>query len=136
MNDQPPTQYSIREVSELTDVPAHTLRFWERTLAPVLEPYRTPGGQRRYDDEHLAIIREVRRRVNEEHQSLAAIRHGFLRARRATGAGRALSERLLADPTVQQALDDVAEALKIRVLHLLDAQAAEAADPSTQGAAS
>ena len=126
MERQPATRYSIREVSELTAVPAHTLRFWEKALEPMLQPYRTPGGQRRYDDLHVEVIREVRRRVSEEHQSLAAIRHALLREQEVSAAGRVLSEHLLDDPTIQQALDELAEALKRRVLRLLDAAPAEA----------
>lgn len=113
-------RYSIRDVSRETQVPAHTLRFWEKALAPLLQPYRTPGGQRRYDESHIAMIREVRRRVSEEQQSLAAVRRELLRRREAESAGRDLGNHLLEDPVIQQALDEVAAAVKQRVLHLLE----------------
>lgn len=103
----------------MTDVPPHTLRFWEKSLGPILEPFRTPGGQRRYDESHLLAIREVRRRVMEEHQSLAAIRHEMLRERDSGSNGSALERRLLADPDVQRAVEGVAEAVRRRVREIL-----------------
>ncbi len=133
MDEPSTTRYSIREVSELTGVPAHTLRFWEKALQPMLQPYRTPGGQRRYDDGHLSVIREVHRRVSEEHQSLAAVRHTLIRRQAGADAGQALSGKLLEDPTIQQALDDIAEALKLRVLRLLDAVPADASGAAPAG---
>ncbi len=38
---------TIKEVSELTSIPTHTLRFWEKEFDSILVPLRTPGGQRR-----------------------------------------------------------------------------------------
>lgn len=132
-------RFSIREVSEATGVPPHTLRFWEKALDPLLRPYRTPGGQRRYDDAHVTVIREVQRRVSEEHQSLAAVRRELAQQRTAGPAADDLGTRVLADPIVQQALDDVAATLKERVLYLLEQPMAtdrSAADPARQGVVS
>ena len=132
-------RYSIREVSQTTGVPPHTLRFWEKSLAPLLRPFRTPGGQRRYDDGHVALIREVHRRLSHERQSLAGVRHDLLRRQAADPDAGDLGRRLLADPVVQQALDDVAAAVTQRVLHLLDQPAPPAPappEPAPQGAAS
>ena len=124
------TRYSIRDVSQETGVPAHTLRFWEKALDPLFRPYRTPGGQRRYDDSHVTVIREVRRRVTDEHQSLAAVRRELLRQQEAETSGRELGNDLLADPIVQQALDDVASAVKQRVMRLLEHGRQETGTPA------
>jgi DNA-binding transcriptional MerR regulator len=37
------------------------LRFWEKELDGIIVPLRTPGGQRRYTVEHLAIIQKINR---------------------------------------------------------------------------
>ena len=52
--------YSIREVSELTGVEAHVLRFWEKEF-PVLKPRRGRSGNREYKDRDIDIVKEIRR---------------------------------------------------------------------------
>ena len=52
--------YSIQEVSVKLKIPTHTLRFWEKQFKDILIPVRTAGGQRRYTDEHVSIIRGIK----------------------------------------------------------------------------
>ncbi len=55
---------SIGDLAELTGVSAATLRVWEsRHGFPV--PHRRESGHRRYDDEHVAVIRDVVRRRDD-----------------------------------------------------------------------
>jgi DNA-binding transcriptional MerR regulator len=51
---------TIQEVSSRLHVTKHTLRFWEKELEGVLVPLRSRGGQRRYTQEHLLLIREIK----------------------------------------------------------------------------
>lgn len=51
--------YTIKHAAELTGVPVATLRAWERRYG-VVEPQRTDGGYRLYDDAALARIGAVR----------------------------------------------------------------------------
>jgi DNA-binding transcriptional MerR regulator len=51
---------TIQEVSSRLHVTKHTLRFWEKELEGVLIPLRSRGGQRRYTQEHLLLIQEIR----------------------------------------------------------------------------
>ena len=46
---------TIKKASELTGVPEHTLRAWERRYS-LLSPSRTASGYRNYDDETLARV--------------------------------------------------------------------------------
>lgn len=57
-----PTQliYSINEVSRMTGVPAHTIRFWEKDFNVYLRPAKTPGGQRRYCAGDIEIIKRIK----------------------------------------------------------------------------
>jgi DNA-binding transcriptional MerR regulator len=48
--------HSIAEVSSLTNLSAHTLRYYER-LGLVSSVHRDPGGRRVYDDADLGWIR-------------------------------------------------------------------------------
>lgn len=50
--------YTVKQVSALTGVAEATLRAWERRY-DVVEPARSPGGYRLYDDTQLKLLREM-----------------------------------------------------------------------------
>jgi len=52
--------FTIKQVSEMTDTPPHTLRFWEKEFEGILTPLRTKGGQRRYRREHVTLIERIK----------------------------------------------------------------------------
>lgn len=47
--------YSIREVTELTGVEAHVLRFWEKEIS-LLKPRRGRSGNRAYKERDIQIV--------------------------------------------------------------------------------
>jgi len=51
---------TIQEVSERLHVNKPTLRFWEKKFEGLIVPLRTEGGQRRYTDEHLRLIEQIK----------------------------------------------------------------------------
>lgn len=53
-----PGGYTISEAAEKLGVSAGWLRFGER-LGSFPEARRTPGGQRRYTDEDIAMLKEL-----------------------------------------------------------------------------
>lgn len=55
--------YTVKQVSSLTGVTDATLRAWERRYG-VVEPSRSPGGYRLYDDAQLALLREMAQMVH------------------------------------------------------------------------
>jgi MerR family transcriptional regulator, heat shock protein HspR len=57
--------YSIKAVSELTHLPPSTLRFWEKVFQESLSPVRTIGGQRRYNEQNIAIIQKIQKLKEE-----------------------------------------------------------------------
>ncbi len=61
MNRQPLKKlyYSISEVTELTGVEPHVLRFWEKEFT-VLRPRRGRSGNRTYKDRDIEIVKEIR----------------------------------------------------------------------------
>ena len=111
---------SIREVSALTGVPPHTLRFWEKEMPDVLRPWRTPGGQRRYDAEMAERVRMIKRLSDEKRYSLVAIREqlgaieGFSESRSET------RKRIRTERAVELVVDEIANLLKERLLHVLE----------------
>jgi DNA-binding transcriptional MerR regulator/methylmalonyl-CoA mutase cobalamin-binding subunit len=56
--------YTIKEAATRTGLTVPVLRAWERRYG-VVEPARTPGGYRVYDDAALARLRSMRRLVDE-----------------------------------------------------------------------
>jgi MerR family transcriptional regulator, heat shock protein HspR len=52
--------FSIQEVSQITGVHAHTIRFWEKDFHEYLRPAKTPGGQRRYCMRDIDVIKRIK----------------------------------------------------------------------------
>ena len=65
--------FSIQQISQKCDVPKSTLRFWEKRLDPLFSPIRSPGGQRRYVQEHIALIGRIKQ-LQADGLSLDAMR--------------------------------------------------------------
>ena len=70
---QPKKLYRIGEVSRLTGVNPHVLRYWEREL-PQLTPNRTLSKQRYYRLADIERIRLVKRLLAEERYTLEGVR--------------------------------------------------------------
>ena len=56
--------YTIREAANRAGVTADVLRAWERRYH-IVEPRRTPGGYRQYDDAAIRRLRAMRRLVDD-----------------------------------------------------------------------
>jgi DNA-binding transcriptional MerR regulator len=61
--------FTIGEISKLTGVKAHVLRYWEQVV-PMLEPAKR-SGRRYYQRQDLLIICEIDRLLNREGYTLA-----------------------------------------------------------------
>jgi len=61
----------IGDVAKFLDVPAHTLRFWEREFGFFLAPSRTEGRQRRYDDDDIQRLGRVKNLLKVDGYSIA-----------------------------------------------------------------
>jgi len=53
------TYFSIREVSELTGVKGHVIRYWE-TQFSILRPARRDSGQRKFTQKEIEAIRKIK----------------------------------------------------------------------------
>jgi len=69
--------FSISDVSTRFEIPKPTLRFWEKEFKEILVPLRTQGGQRRYNTEHLAVIKKIKR-LQKRGMSLSEIRGNLI----------------------------------------------------------
>jgi len=111
---------SIREVSTITGVPPHTLRFWEKEMPNILRPERTPGGQRRYDSEAMERVRMIKRLSDERRYSLAAIRDRLGSAQDIAEPPPDFAEHRQAKRAVDLIVDEIGSLLKERLFHLLE----------------
>ncbi len=57
--------YTIAQAGELTEVPCHILRYWERQFSS-LKPMRDQKGRRIYAARDLAKIRQIRQLVYQD----------------------------------------------------------------------
>lgn len=85
---------TIGEVSGLTGVPIHTLRYWENEFDGYFSPLRTTGRQRRYNEEAVDRVLEIKTLLKDEKYSIAGARQVFSRKMEIN-----VSETFLADMT-------------------------------------
>lgn len=74
--------YSISEVASMLNIPASTLRYWEKELSSV-NPRRSQGGTRRYTAADINELRIVHRLVKEEGHTIEGVKK-IMRSRRNT----------------------------------------------------
>lgn len=61
--------YTIGEISQLTGLKPHVLRYWEQ-MVPILEPTKR-SGRRYYQRQDLQVILELDRLINHEGHTLS-----------------------------------------------------------------
>jgi DNA-binding transcriptional MerR regulator len=61
---------TISEVSNLTNIPSHTLRYWEAEFK-LLRPMRRESGQRRYTQNDLHTVEKIKTLLYEKKYSIA-----------------------------------------------------------------
>lgn len=62
--------YSIGEVSEITSIEAHVLRYWE-TVFKDLSPRKNKAGNRTYREEDITFILKLKHLIQEKKYSTA-----------------------------------------------------------------
>ncbi|MDZ7270087.1 MAG: MerR family transcriptional regulator [candidate division KSB1 bacterium] len=77
--------YSIAEVSRITDVKPHVLRYWE-TEFPELRPPKNRAGNRTYKLDDIRLIFRIKRLLYVEKYTVAGARERLARERLAEKA--------------------------------------------------
>ena len=65
--------YRIGEVSELTEVDAATLRYWEKEF-PTLRPKKNKAGQRIYSKRDVELILRIRKLLHDDGYTVSGAR--------------------------------------------------------------
>lgn len=67
--------YTIGEVTKLTGVEAHQLRYWEAKI-PDLKPAKSANGTRKYREEELNLIFKLRELIiDKKYSTEGALKH-------------------------------------------------------------
>jgi DNA-binding transcriptional MerR regulator len=90
--------YSIGEVSEITSVEPHVLRYWE-TIFKDLSPRKNKAGNRTYREQDITLILKLKDLIQNKKYSTA-------------GAQKKLEEEISDGPTPDKAPELPAEAKK------------------------
>lgn len=65
--------YSIREVSDMTGLKPHVLRYWESEF-DMLRPKKNRAGNRAYTDPDIDLVRRIQRLVHDDKYTLEGAR--------------------------------------------------------------
>ena len=71
--------FKIGEVSKISGLPSHVLRFWESEFKKI-KPRRTVAGQRSYTQKDVAMILEIKHLLHEKKFTIEGARK-YLRSR-------------------------------------------------------
>jgi len=62
--------YSIGYVSKYLRLPQSVLRYWE-TVFDVLNPEKSPGGTRKYNEQDIEIVKQIKHLLYDEKFTIA-----------------------------------------------------------------
>lgn len=83
--------YSIGEVSEITGLEQHVLRYWE-TEFEELRPRKNRAGRRVYTEEDIAMVRRVQHLLKDEKYTIEGARQALQRGADEPGPARGIDE--------------------------------------------
>ncbi len=75
---------TIGEVSNITQVPKYTLRYWESEFK-LLRPIRRSSGQRRYTQDDIHTIKKIKKLLNKDKYSIAGAKKQLVREKKMAG---------------------------------------------------
>ena len=68
-------KYRIQEVSGKLEVKRSTIRYWESEFSDLVRPKRTNGGQRRYSEEDIDNLRQIKNILYRKNRTIAQARN-------------------------------------------------------------
>jgi len=103
----------IKDASRMTGIPDHTIRFLEKEFKDFLQPSRTNGGQRRYSDEDIAMLRRIRALLKDKEFTVQGARK-YLESER-DKKEVVHPAQLLDDSDIEQMLDDMMPTIRSKL---------------------
>lgn len=99
--------YTIGEVADFLDIPASTLRYWEKQFT-ILSPGRAVNGRRRYTVDDIETVRKLYFLVKEKGMKLGAAQEELRKNPKVVNNTFRAVERLR---TLKAKLQDLIEAM-------------------------
>ncbi len=90
----PKLYYSIGEVSELTGLDQHVLRYWEGEFEE-LRPKKNRGGRRVYTREDVDVVHRIQRLLRDDKYTIEGARQVLAREAAQRERGLGPDQRLL-----------------------------------------
>ena len=105
---------SINELSKRLSVPAHTLRYWEKSFPGQIKPTTGAGGRRYYRDADVDIITRIKGLLYDEGYTIAGVKKMLAETGiRDSGLGISKNEKENIKPESRIANHDINEALEL-----------------------
>jgi len=92
--------YTMGEVSLIAQVPAHTLRYWEKEIG-TLRPSRLSSGHRRYTKDNLEMVFRIKDLIESKKMTSSGARQ-VLKKRRWPQAQETAGESIAASASTAQ----------------------------------
>lgn len=102
--------YKIGEVSQIANLPAYVLRFWESEF-PFLKPKKSRGNQRLYVKREVETVLEIKRMLYEEGHTLEGVKRYWARR------GRVANQRMRPKELAQKLRGNLRAILKVLESH-------------------
>ena len=71
-------EFRIKQVSQKLQLPVSTIRYWEKEFADFVNPERTNGGQRRYSENDIMALRQIKTLVYGKKKSIGQAKKHLL----------------------------------------------------------
>ena len=97
--------YSIREVSQMLEVPESSLRYWEKQF-PELHPRKTPGGARQYTKDDIGLLKLITHLLKDKGLTIAAAKGRLKNSKEVVVESSEIARRLKAIRDELQAMLD------------------------------
>ena len=65
---------SINEVAKQLDLPAHTLRYWEKQFPASIKPATGAGGRRYYRPETISALKRIKTLLYDHGMTIAGVK--------------------------------------------------------------
>jgi len=88
--------YSIGEVSEITSIESHVLRYWE-TIFDELSPRKNRAGNRTYKEQDIAVILRLKELIQDKKYSTAGAKKVLNQKKEAVANSTALTPEMKRD---------------------------------------
>ncbi len=93
--------YSIGEVTKITGVEPHVLRYWEKVF-PQLSPSKNKAGKRVYTDKNIQTVMELKTLIKDKKYSTAGAKKALRQKKQSPDKEDEINKRLSLKKDLQE----------------------------------